>query len=359
MLVFLQLFACNLLVLLIVVVVIYVCMYIPKHSTMASIRKVTDRPDFNLYTMDYSADYKLDAIVSAGAESTRDFTNLVVRALLPGVPIHIDPIELGCSCCFAPDVNGNYMMGRNFDLEDTSGVLIHTKPENGYESIGFANAGFTGITNVTGHTGRIASLLLPYTTLDGMNEKGFACCMLWLDDKPTKQETGKTPITTTVALRLLLDRAANVDEAIALLKQYDMRAVSGGDYHFLLADASGRSVIAEWPEPTDELVVIEKVEAATNFFLTEIPETVNPGHGQDRYESIQKVLEENHHIMTVDTMFDALESAQQIVATDTSGTTQWSNVYELNFGRVHTVFHREWKLVFDFSFDDFRSKGSV
>ena len=340
-------------IILVAVIVVYLCLYASKFSTMASIKKITNNETYNLYSMDYTADYKLDEIVNAGAGSTADFTNLAIKTLLPGIPFHADVVELGCSCCFCADADGNFMMGRNYDLEDTSGVLIHTKPENGYESIGLADIGFTGIMDAASPEGRVASLMLPYTTLDGMNEKGFACCMLWLDDKPTKQNTGKTPITTTVAMRLMLDRAANVEEAIEILKSYDMRAVSGGDYHFLLTDASGRSVVVEWPEPSDEMVILENVEEVTNFFLTEIPEGVNVGHGQERYEAIRKVIDQNNHVMSVDTVLEALQSAQQTVATDISGVTQWSNVYELNKGEVHTVFHRDWGTVYDFSFSDF------
>ncbi len=352
----LKLTGLGLIILLILIIAVYLFLYVPKFSTMASVRKLTDNKDYNLYTLDYTASYKLDDILSAGASTTASFSDLAVKTLLPGIPFHADPVELGCSCCFAADGDGNYMMGRNFDLEDTSAVLIHTKPENGYESIGFADPGFTGIYDVSSLAGRIAGLMLPYTTLDGMNEKGFACCMLWLDDKPTRQNTGKTPITTTVAMRLLLDRAANVDEAIAILRSYDMCSVSGGDYHFLLTDASGRSVVVEWPEPTDEMVIVENVEAVTNFFLTEIPEGVAVGHGQDRYEAMQKILEEQDHIMSVDTMMNALESAQQVIATDISGVTQWSNVYELSKGMVHTVFRRNWEQVYDFSFSDFAAR---
>ena len=335
------------------VIIFYVCLYAPRFKTMASIRQLTENDDYNLYSMDYQADYKLDEILAAGAGSTADFTNLAIKTLLPGIPLHVDTVELGCSACFAADEEGNYMMGRNFDLDDASGVMIHTKPQNGYESLAYANPGFAGMNDVTSLGGRIAALMLPYSTLDGMNEKGFACCMLWLDDKPTVQDTGKTPITTTVATRLMLDRAANVDEALEILRSYDMRSVSGGDYHFYLTDASGRAVVVEWPEPTDEMTVIEGVEEVTNFLLTEVPEGVNVGHGQDRNESIRKIMEENGHVMSVETVFDALKSAQQTVKTDISGVTQWSNVFELNKGRVHTVFRRNWETVYDFSFEDF------
>jgi len=45
---------------------------------------------------------------------------------------------------------------------------------------------------------------------------------------------------------LLLDRAATVDEAVALLKQYDMHSSLASAHHFSIADASGRSAVVEY-----------------------------------------------------------------------------------------------------------------
>lgn len=317
-----------LLLLLLIAIAVYAVWYVPKIGTMSSVRKVSDYEGSNLYQMDYTADYKLDEILEAGAGDTAAFSDLSLKVLLPGIPIHMDPVEIECSACLTRDADGNYMMGRNFDLDESSCVMVHTYPENGYESIGFSALSYLGLEKADDLAGRIASILLPYTTMDGMNEKGFACCMLWLDDKPTVQDTGKTPITTTVAQRLLLDRAANVDEAIELLSAYDMRSVSGGDYHFYLTDAAGNSAVVAWPEPSDEMVVIRDVETVTNFLLCEVPEGVNVGHGQERREAMQKLLEEKGHPANVNITFEALESAQQITKTVVSGVTQWSSVYE-------------------------------
>lgn len=67
---------------------------------------------------------------------------------------------------------------------------------------------------------KLITLAAPYAPLDGINEKGFAVTVLKIADEPTSQDTGKTNITTT-AIRLMLDKADTVDEAIDLLQQYD------------------------------------------------------------------------------------------------------------------------------------------
>ena len=50
----------------------------------------------------------------------------------------------------------------------------------------------------------------------------------------THQQTEKPDLTTTTAIRLLLDQAANVDEAVALLGQYDMNSSIGSSHIFPL-----------------------------------------------------------------------------------------------------------------------------
>ena len=53
------------------------------------------------------------------------------------------------------------------------------------------------------------------------------------------KNTGKTPVTTTTALRMMLDKCKNVDEAIELLQEYDMNSDIGANHHYAIADASG------------------------------------------------------------------------------------------------------------------------
>ncbi len=78
-----------------------------------------------------------------------------------------------------------------------------------------------------------------------MNEKGFAVSVNMIQDNDSiDQNTSKSDITTT-AVRLLLDQAADVEEALAILEKYDMHAFMGFLVHFSMADRSGRSVAVE------------------------------------------------------------------------------------------------------------------
>ena len=48
---------------------------------------------------------------------------------------------------------------------------------------------------------------------------------------PTDQNTDRPDITSTTLLRLILDYADNVEEAIALASKYDMHDSVGTSYH--------------------------------------------------------------------------------------------------------------------------------
>ena len=52
----------------------------------------------------------------------------------------------------------------------------------------------------------------------------------------------------------MLDKAANVDEALELLAQYDMHSSAGSCYHFQLADAQGNSAVAEYIDNEFEVI---------------------------------------------------------------------------------------------------------
>ena len=77
--------------------------------------------------------------------------------------------------------------------------------------------------------------------------------MLEEDTAETHQQTDKPDLTTTTAIRLLLDRAATVDEAISLLRQYDMNSSIGLAHPLSLSDASGKRVVVEYVD--DEMLV--------------------------------------------------------------------------------------------------------
>ena len=49
----------------------------------------------------------------------------------------------------------------------------------------------------------------------------------------------------------MLDYASNVDEAVKIAKKYDLHDSAKTSYHYMVADASGKSAILEWVNGMD------------------------------------------------------------------------------------------------------------
>ncbi len=268
-------------------------------KTLGTIEKIDDYP---LYTMDYAADYGLEEFLEqGGASNDAELIDFVVSRLLKGLPIQIELPDLACSTFNAETPEGEALFGRNFDLEFSPGMMVRTTPKDGYASISMVNLAFIGYGEdklPEDFASSIVSLAAPFAPLDGVNEKGLAVGVLLIDTEATHQETERVDITTTTAIRLMLDRCATVDEAVDLLSQYDMHASGNRCYHFQIADASGDSVVVEYIDNETRLVEPgeEGYQAATNFLLT--PGDYDFGGGQDRYETVMSALDAADGVMT-------------------------------------------------------------
>ena len=315
-------------------------------ATLGSIEKVNDYP---LYTMTYDGDYGIDEFIAqGGASNDGELIQFVVNRIMKGLPITIDLPDLACSTFNATTPEGDALFGRNFDLSFSPGMLVRTDPADGYASVSMVNLGFLGYGEdklPEDLVSSLTTLAAPYAPLDGMNEAGLAVGVLLIDTDPTDQQTDKVDITTTTAIRMMLDSCATVDEAVALLEQYDMHSSANSCYHFQIADASGASVVVEYIG--NEMSVLEPgdattmgalsgaagvtYQAATNFLLT--PGEYDFGHGQDRYETLMSTLSAASGVLAEDEAMDLLAAVAQEPHLNSRGeesATQWSVVYNLD-----------------------------
>ena len=185
---------------------------------------------------------------------------------------------------------------------------------------------------------RILSVAAPYAPMDGMNEKGLCVAVLMIEDRPAfSQDTGKPDLTTTTAVRLLLDRAASVDEAVELLSQYDLHASAGMMVHFAIADAAGRSVVVEYID--NDMSVVE-TSVATNFYLSEGEKYgIGTEESHIRYEILTALLQEQK-AFTMEDIRDALNSVSKHNFNSPFASTEWSIVYNQQTGEIQ-YYHRE------------------
>ena len=301
------------------------------NETLKTVQCINDY----LYTLEYKADYSLEALLAAGLPNMASLILFVQKALRNPRAVFSPLLRGGCSTFNTTTPDGSRILGRNFDYKDAPCVVVWTAPKNGYKSMAVTDTTYMLYDlkwpQLKKQKRPLRLMATPYTSMDGINEKGLAAAILEIKAKSTKQSTGKTPITTTVALRAFLDTCANVEECIALLEQYDMHDPMFVNYHYQFLDADGNSAIVEYVD--NQMHVIRQPEPGacltlTNFFLTEGGDN-SKEMGRDRYGNIseklreQKTLSEHEamDLLSQNTLYYHHKWMPHMV------TTLWSAVY--------------------------------
>lgn len=331
-----------------------------------------------LYEIDYNQDYMLDSVMQPGITEQTELFRHIASLLFDNLPAENAAVKYGagCSAFAAQEAEGKgFLMGRNYDFRHftpdnksylpTSAILVRTAPEGGKKSISMVdglNLGFgQGFYN-DGETDLSMLMALPYAALDGINEDGFAIGVLALNEKQTNQQTGKQRIGTTVAIRMLLDKASTVREAIEMLKNYDMDMRGNGhsNYHFFMADATGDYAIVEYtfdkdrtePKVMEVFTADDSLRCVTNFYvapsMTGTTDGWGSSHGKDRYENLRKTLDEKKHVMKEDEAMQLLEKVSQPPTEELTSQTQWSALYNLTERTLRLTILREYAKEYNF-----------
>lgn len=331
-----------------------------------------------LYEIDYNQDYMLDSVMQPGITEQTELFRHIASLLFDNLPAENAEVKYGagCSAFAAQEAEGKgFLMGRNYDFRHftpdnksylpTSAILVRTAPEGGKKSISMVdglNLGFgQGFYN-DGKTDLSMLMALPYAALDGINEDGFAIGVLALNEKQTNQQTGKQRIGTTVAIRMMLDKASTVREAIEMLKNYDMDMRGNGhsNYHFFMADATGDYAIVEYtfdkdrtePKVMEVFTADDSLRCVTNFYvapsMTGTTDGWGSSHGKDRYENLRKTLDEKKHVMKEDEAMQLLEKVSQPPTEELTSQTQWSALYNLTEKTLRLTILREFAKEYNF-----------
>lgn len=278
------------------------------HDNQFQAMKRVKQLDENIYMMDYTLDYGLDELLEKGVSNVGEMLAFVSKKTMFGLNVFkAGEGGFACSTFDALTEAGEHIMGRNFDYKKAPCMVVWTHPENGYSSVGIADCNFMlygSVNKPVKAFNRLQTLLAPYCCMDGLNEKGLAVSILELKTGATNQSTGKKDISTTVAIRGLLDKCATVEEAVELLRSYDMHDALFCCYHYQITDAFGKSVIIEYVNNEMRLFYPEKTgenkhpfQHVENFFLSEDGDN-SKGFGYDRAEKIEKKLSETGGILS-------------------------------------------------------------
>jgi len=307
----------------------------------------------NFYVMTYRNNYFFDEFLKRGASNDEELMLFLTEKVLHGVPVSLVLPEYGCTSFTAATTAGERLFARNYDWDDSPVMVLKTKPKNGYASLSVVDLSnlSLGMGEMSGKlTDRFVCLAAPYVPLDGMNEMGVAVSVNMLNGEPTVQNNGRTPITTTTLVRLVLDKAASVDEAIELVSQYELHDSAGSRFHFQVADKDGNSAVLEYEN--GELIVVRgsmDYQVMTNFILNDTgePDTF----GRDRYDTAKSRLLDCGGVLSAEDAMALLAEVKMdwTNSDDTTGGSVWSAVYHLLEGTMDLVVFRDYETIYTYS----------
>lgn len=325
-------------------------------ASMASVKSLDGRA----YMMNYQNPYFLDYMLENGVKNTADLLFKATKTITGGFPILGILGRFACSSFNAKTPDGKRFLARNFDYKDSPCMVVWCNPENGYKSVGVADMLFMtyGFKRTPDkYKNRFFTLMAPYTVMDGINEKGLVIAVLEQKGKATNQTTSRTDITTTVAIRAILDRCATVDEAIALLDEYDMHDAVFCNYHYHIIDRNGGNVIVEYVNNKMNIVVPEEgkeYQYTTNFLKSNPGGDVKGNFGYSRYYQIRDNIEPKNGVMTVDEAMNLLEHVKLEYRHHLLGhrvTSLWSVVYNVDDLTLELVAGADFSKRYKFSID--------
>ena len=331
------------------------CSYRAEMQAVQNIQEITDR----VYFMDYKGNYNFDEyLASGGSTNVEELSAFLMNSLKKGkwtlsknkTVSNIQISDFACCSITVKDSenNGAAIFGRNYDWKDCAVLIIHTNSDNGYESISTCCLSHLGLDDNWKPSKKflkdIIALGAIYIPMDGMNEKGLYIADLMAGDaETTSQNRGNLNLTTTDAIRLVLDKAANVDQAISILDSIDMHSVIGWAYHFAIADATGKAVCVEW---VDNKMYVSETKILTNHYVTDCPKKDDGKNPETENSNVRfNILKERGNAanwtMNAEEVKDALKAAS---AGQFKGKaiTVWSAVFEPESRKVTYCFRENY-----------------
>ncbi len=268
----------------------------------------------------------------------------------------------GCSLFASFADPQNMLSGRNFDWEYSPALLLFYQPPDGYTSASMVDIAYLGYDQESAQglaneplVNRAALLSAPFLPFDGLNEQGLVVGMAAVPDGGMAPDATKPTIGSLGLIRELLDHAANVEQALAIVERYNVDMTGGPPLHYLLADAGGHAALVEFangelvvlkneqPGPGEQAgSVLQPWHLATNFLVSQAGDNIQ---GQcPRYDRLQQRLSSGEPLAAQ----DALDLLMNVAQHGPNSGTQWSVVYQISTLEIRVAMGRDFEAVHAF-----------
>ena len=295
----------------------------PVGSGPSGFEKVDDYP---LYVMRFNGGYGFSEYLKTGRLNAR----------------FSDGFAPSCTVFAAVGTDEDPIVGRNFDFPQNPALLLFTDPPDGFASVSMVDLGYFGysMSHLPDPEEGLEGLeMTPYLPFDGMNEHGLVVGMAAIPHAEPPLDPRKVSIGEIQVIRLLLDRAKNVDEGIELIKEFNVE-MTEPNIHYLLADRMGNSAIVEFV--SGEMKILrsdEPWQVITNFVIHGLG-TLNDV-SCSRYSSAYDTLSDVRGSVSTEEAMNILKGSSQT-------STVWSIVYNMETGEIHIAVGGDFAHIFTF-----------
>jgi predicted choloylglycine hydrolase len=313
--------------------------------TLSSLRRV---PGTNAFVMDYYLDYHLDEIRQRGMDVKHlddscletlfpDFTLPVMsyfkRQYLPKPVRTTDHKGDHCSTIVLSQ-DDRVFFGRNFDYYNDVFLILRVHDREGLASIAVIDLKYLNLNrqdlDQTTLMQRFALLGSPYYLMDGMNRHGVAVADMAVKRAEPPVDPGKPNVIHSTLMRLIIDYAKNVDDAVDLAKSYNVSFVET-PVHLMVADASGQSRVIEFIDGKIRITSNDDSwQLCTNHVIWQKSEQEKDDTCR-RYKTGSELAESIAHLDE--------QSAERITRSmSVDNYTMWTSLYDLKNLRAHITY---------------------
>ncbi|MBI9043598.1 MAG: linear amide C-N hydrolase [Anaerolineaceae bacterium] len=285
--------------------------------SMLSLKKVDDFP---LYQMKIYGDYGFDDFLKSGMDSSDiSISNLPHNST-----------NFACTVFAALGEKQNPKLGRNFDWHTHPALILFSDPPDGYASVSMVDISYLGYDiddqkiPLIERKNLLEAVYMPF---DGMNEVGLGVGMNAVSEMSGSYNPQKITLSSLNIMRLILDHAKTVEEAIALIEQYNIEPQSEPPLHYLVADSSGDAAVIEFLNGEMKIVRSEQPWLiSTNFIMA----NSNPDSYKSKCNRFRIAADELEALQGSATQ----KQAQEILYTTAQSNTIWSSLYDLKSGEI-------------------------
>jgi hypothetical protein len=305
----------------------------PRHvrsrdgEPIGALGKVDSLP---LYELRLEAPYRLEELRRDSPPVARDGVARDARAASEQLA------PFACTCFAAGQPGGGRVFGRNFDWDVHPALLLFTAPEDGYASVSMVDISYLGYSTSSDPFRDPDALVdawrIPF---DGMNEKGLAVGMMAISRADGISGEGRKRVGELGIMRIILDRATTVEEALALMGEYDIE-LEDPPIHYFLADRAGDAAVVEFLDGQRQVYRNEeRWMVSTNFLFSDVPPERRAA-ACGRFALATARLEASGGELGEDGALALLKDVSQ-------GSTRWSAVYDLEGGGVTIALGRNYR----------------